>query len=115
VKETRTDILRYLLAREKHPHADAAGLWIGKRGVMQPNGIYQMLKRRWEEAGIPPSYPPKFRHTFAHPYLKGDGSDGDLMRVTGWRSRQMLDRYGASVAAHRAAEAHHQFSPRARI
>ena len=112
VKETRSDIQRYLLERSRHPHSDDEWLWLGKRGGLLKGGIYQMIQRRCEEAGIPPINPHQFRHTFAHLYLKAGGSEGDLMRVTGWRSRQMVDRYGASVAADRAADAHDRFSPR---
>lgn len=112
VKETRSDIQRYILKRASHPHADADALWVGKRGPLTSNGIYQMIQRRCEDAGIEPIHPHMFRHTFAHLYLKSGGAEGDLMRVTGWRSRQMVDRYGASVASDRAAEAHDRFSPR---
>ena len=45
-------------------------------------------------------------------YLKAGGNEGDLMRVTGWKSRSMVDRYGASAASARALEAHERFSPR---
>ena len=71
-----------------------------------------MVQRRCEDADIAPIHPHMFRHTFAHLYLKAGGNEGDLMRVTGWRSRQMVDRYGASAATARAAEAHDRFSPR---
>jgi integrase len=47
-----------------------------------------------------------FRHTFAHQWKAEDGSDDDLMRLAGWRSPQMLARYGASAADERAREAH---------
>lgn len=112
VKETRSDIQRYILARVRHPHADEGALWVGKRGRLMANGIYQMVQRRCEEVGIPPIHPHMFRHTFAHLYLRGGGNEGDLMKVTGWRSRQMVDRYGASAASARAADAHDRFSPR---
>ena len=112
VKETRSDLTRYLLVRSKHPHAECEALWVGKRGGMQSNGVYQMVVRRCEEAGIERVHPHMFRHTFAHQYLRAGGAEGDLMRVTGWRSRQMVDRYGASAASERAAEAHDKFSPR---
>lgn len=112
VKDTRSDINRYLLVRSRHPHTDEPALWLGKRGRLLANGIYQMVQRRCEEAGVPPIHPHMFRHTFAHMYLKGGGKEGDLMQVTGWRSRQMVDRYGASVASARAASAHDVYSPR---
>jgi site-specific recombinase XerD len=115
VKESRTDLLRYLQARASHPHAESPALWLGKRERLTDNGIRQMVRRRQEQAGIRRIHPHVFRHTFAHNYLKGGGSEGDLVRITGWKDRQMLDRYGASVASERAREAHDQFSPRKRL
>jgi site-specific recombinase XerC len=112
VKETRADITRYILARAKHPHNEDDWLWLGKRGQLTVSGIYRMVQRRCEEAGIPDIHPHQFRHTFAHQYLRAGGNEGDLMRGTGWKSRQMVDRYGASAASERAREAHDQFSPR---
>jgi site-specific recombinase XerC len=112
VRETRSDIQRYLLLRARHPHAEEAALWLGKRGRMTASGIAQTVRRRCDEAGIGRINPHRFRHDMADRYLRAGGGEGDLMRVTGWRSRQMLDRYGASAAASRAAEAHDRFSPR---
>ncbi len=112
VKETRTDLLRYLEARSRHPYADDAALWVGKRGRMTDNGIRQMVRRRQEEARLPHIHPHMFRHTFMHTYLLNGGSEGDLVRIAGWNSRQMLDRYGKSAASERAREAHEKFSPR---
>ena len=46
------------------------------------------------------------RHTFAHEWLANEGNEGDLMRLMGWKSRTMLQRYGASAADERARDAH---------
>jgi integrase len=46
------------------------------------------------------------RHTFAHTWLNEGGNEGDLMRITGWKSRAMVTRYGASAADARARESH---------
>ncbi|MFA6135033.1 MAG: tyrosine-type recombinase/integrase, partial [Phycisphaerae bacterium] len=112
VRETRTDIQRYVLARQRRRYASIDALWLGHKGTLTAPGIYQMLQRRCEEAGIPAIHPHQLRHTFAHMYLKAGGNEGDLMRVTGWKSRSMVDRYGASAASARALEAHERFSPR---
>jgi len=37
--------------------------------------------------------------------LKSGGSEGDLMRLNGWKSRAMVDRYADDVANQRALEA----------
>jgi integrase len=73
---------------------------------MTVNGVGQMVRRRGAEAGIPELHPHMLRHTFAHSWLAEGGNEGDLMHITGWKSRAMVNRYGASAADQRARDAH---------
>jgi len=107
----RKEIDHYLFARAKHAYVSSPYLWIGKRGRMHPSGFYQMIESRCREAGIPRVSPHRFRHTFAHKMQAGGANDSDLMYLAGWKTRQMLNRYGASAAAERAIHAHKRLSP----
>ena len=105
----------YLLARARRGDADLRVLWLGKKGPLGPTGIAQVLKRRARQAGLAHINPHRFRHTFAHLWKAGGGNEDDLMQLMGWKSRQMLTRYGASAAAERAREAYRRLSPGDRL
>jgi site-specific recombinase XerD len=99
----------YLRVRRTHAQAALPALWLGSsnRGPLSGSGLYQMLERRAEQAGYDPRavHPHMFRHTFANDWLAGGGSEGDLMRLMGWRDRSMVDRYAADMQEQRAFEA----------
>jgi site-specific recombinase XerD len=102
---------RYLRARARHKDVELPWLWLGLKGRLTEWGLVQMLRRRGAQAGLPGLHPHQLRHTFAHEWLVQGGAESDLMQIAGWKSRTMLQRYGASAADTRAREAHRRFSP----
>lgn len=96
----------YLLARDKHRRAADPGLWLGAKGRLTDSGITQLVKRRADAAGVEGLHVHRFRHTMSHRFLAAGGAEGDLQQIAGWRSPQMLARYGASARAERARDAY---------
>lgn len=103
---------RYLRERRKHPYHEQPHLWLGTRGrgPVSAAGIKAIVQRRAAEAGVPELHPHMFRHTWASEFRAAGGEEGDLMVLGGWRSRQMLDRYGKAAAADRARSSYRQRS-----
>jgi site-specific recombinase XerD len=95
---------RYLRMRNSHPRKDAPDLWLGGGGQMLGyHGLDAALKARARAAGIDGFHIHLTRHTAASRWLSAGGSEGGLMAVAGWSSREMLDRYTRATAAERAA------------
>ena len=94
---------RYMRVRSRHGQAWRRELWLGmnNRGPMTADGIYQMISRRGQQAGID-AWTHRFRHHFSHTWLDRGGSEGDLIELNGWSSPQMPRRYGASARSVRA-------------
>ena len=111
-----TALDRYLRLRSRHPKArSSSALFLGPKGGLTDSGITQVLWRRCDEAGISRLHPHQLRHTAAHAWLAAGGSETDAMRLFGWKSRQMLNCYGASNADERAREAYRRLQPGDRL
>jgi integrase len=113
-RKTAVALDRYLRIRARHKDAYLPWLWLGKRVRLTAWGVQQLL-RRGDQAGLPGLHPHQLRHTFAHAWLAQGGGETDLMRLAGWKSRQLLGHYGASAADARAREAPRRLSPGDRL
>jgi site-specific recombinase XerD len=121
--KTARDLDRYLRMRVMHPEAEVKAfclgeehglltpLWLGQRGRLTPDGLYQAVGRRFRQAGLrPKSAMHVFRHTFAGEWKLRGGSEEGLMAAAGWQSHAMLLRYGKAAAQKRAQIEHGRLS-----
>lgn len=101
---TGVAIDRYLRMRRNHALATSETLWLGDRSNgLNYYGLHKTLKWRAELAGLKNFHPHLLRHTAASRWLAAGGSEGGLMAVAGWATRDMIDRYTRSTASDRAA------------
>lgn len=108
--KTARSLDRYLIKRERHRYASLDHLWIGAKGALTADGVYQMLVRRAALVGIHMT-PHQLRHAWAHALKVSGMRDEELMVLGGWRSDAMMRHYGRSASAERAAATHAQMSP----
>jgi integrase/recombinase XerD len=91
---------RYLRARRHEP----GPLWTGRRGALTYEGMVASLKARAKTAGVDGFHVHRLRHSSAVRWLAAGGSETGLMAQSGWRSRQMIDRYIKTASEELAAK-----------
>ena len=97
----------YLRTRRHHRLAATPPLWLAETGggrAASYHGLRVALLGRAKAAGVEGFHVHKLRHTFASRWLAAKDSEGGLMSVAGWRTREMVYRYSRSTAADRAAD-----------
>jgi integrase len=102
---------RYKRVRARHRCAASPALWIGHRGRMTRKGVPMMLNKRAALAGIDHVHPHQLRHTWADRWLRAGGNEGDLQRLGGWESAEIMRRYGEARAVDRALTAYDAINP----
>lgn len=102
--QTSAALDRYIRMRRTHRLAETDALWLGagnrKFGYF---GLNDSLRDRAKTAGIDGFHLHILRHTAATRWLRAGGSEGGLMAVAGWSTRDMIDRYTGASASERAA------------
>jgi integrase/recombinase XerD len=102
---------RYRRARARHRLAPLSAFWIGHRGPLTRKGLGPILNKRAALAGLDHVHPHQLRHTWADRWLAAGGGEGDLQRLGGWESAEVMRRYGAVRATDRALIAYDTVNP----
>lgn len=106
--EPTFDAMRFYVTRERprHPSASSDWLWLARAGKLTAGGIAQMVAERGIKAGVKRRvHPHELRHRFIATMLGVGLSEGDVMSLSGHRSRSMMDRYGRFTRSQRAHDA----------
>lgn len=102
--KTAVALDRYIRLRRQHTDPDNTQLFVGAHiKTFSYWGLARALRQRGKDAGIVGFHLHKMRHTAATRWLAAGGSEGGLMHIAGWSSREMLDRYVRATASDRAA------------
>lgn len=92
-------------------------LFISERGALGGDGVYYLLRRRAEQAGLDPArvHPHLLRKMFASWWIENGGDEQRLMEIAGWSGPEMLRVYVRLGARQKLQDAHRQFGPVDRI
>ncbi len=88
-------------------------VWMGLRGPLTYQGIYNIIKRHAKAAGFPPGrvHPQLLRKMFATRWISNGGDNQSLQDVVGWVSPAMLAVYVQVAKRDHLAILHRQYSP----
>jgi site-specific recombinase XerD len=92
---------------------DDPALFVGDRGPMGGDGLWYMLNRRAEAAGLDPDrvHPHLLRKVFASWWIENGGDEQRLMRLGGWSGPEMLRVYVRLGSREALQRAHQKYSP----
>lgn len=76
---------------------------------MDGHRLYLTVRDIGHRAGVVHAHPHRFRHTFAHEFLKAGGDIGDLRLLLGHTTWAMTAKYAAYFESERAVAAHRRF------
>ncbi len=100
----------YLASR----HDTSPYLFVGRSGPLTYSGLYQMLERRAQQAGIRGQTRRLihgFRATFACEYISNGGDIESLRRLLGHATRAMTEHYAEAALDRLVAERKRQINP----
>lgn len=99
----------------RRPRKEPEFAFNGNQGRWSRTGMYQLITRRFRQAGITGTISPHdLRHTSAS-HIVGEMSDSSMMKLYGWRTPAMLQRYTNQLAEEAALRAHETASPMRRL
>lgn len=109
--EAQAALQEYLSTRsDDHP-----ALFMGRSGKpLGYHGIYQVIRRRAESAGIDPKRvnPHSFRVFLATEWMISGGDEERLLKLMGWKSPRMLEIYVRAGRRDDLQDAHDKYAPR---
>lgn len=107
--------LRYLDRYLRRVNPQPEYLLEGKRGPMTRSGIYQVVRKIFERAGVKGTIGAHdLRHTSAS-HIVGEMSESAMMALYGWKSPEMARHYAAQALEAAALAAHDKASPLMRL
>lgn len=111
ISPTTEKAVRDYVRRERGQSHDES-LFLAKGGeALTRNGLYQMIERRAQQAGVANCGLHKFRHTFALSWVRSGAPLHALQTLLGHESPTMSLKYGRMQSGEQAAELHRKHSP----